>query len=258
MSANTFQRVLLVGLSGPSSSGKTTIARLIREILPTTLILHEDDFYRPEEELPIRLGLRDWDCAEAIDLLAFRNALLYAKKRGGLPETLMSKEDQNEAGESGVAPETVAKLRDEMDSWAEEKGLQFNTAACNSDSAVKTRIIIVDGFLLFGDSMKDIPGLFDLRILLRATYEDAKRRREARSGYVTLEGFWADPPGYVDNIVWPGYVKEHASLFKDGDVNGELYSRKAVSLGLKVCPGVGTWTINQMLPWMLERLKESL
>ncbi|THV63449.1 hypothetical protein D6D27_10612, partial [Aureobasidium pullulans] len=26
-----------------------------------------------------------------------------------------------------------------------------------------------------------------------------KQRREARSGYVTLEGFWEDPPGYVDS-----------------------------------------------------------
>ena len=38
--------------------------------------------------------------------------------------------------------------------------------------------------------MKSIRDLFDVKIFLRTDYETAKRRREARSGYVTLEGFW--------------------------------------------------------------------
>jgi len=44
------QKAIVVGISGCSSSGKTTLARLLRDILPNTFILHEDDFYRPEEE----------------------------------------------------------------------------------------------------------------------------------------------------------------------------------------------------------------
>lgn len=44
------QRAVIVGLSGCSSSGKTTLARLLRDIFPNTFVLHEDDFYRPEEE----------------------------------------------------------------------------------------------------------------------------------------------------------------------------------------------------------------
>lgn len=44
------QKAVVVGLSGCSSSGKTTLARLLRDIFPNTFILHEDDFYRPEEE----------------------------------------------------------------------------------------------------------------------------------------------------------------------------------------------------------------
>jgi nicotinamide/nicotinate riboside kinase len=46
----TSNRALVVGLSGCSSSGKTTLARLLRDIFPHTFILHEDDFYRPENE----------------------------------------------------------------------------------------------------------------------------------------------------------------------------------------------------------------
>lgn len=29
---------------------------------------------------------------------------------------------------------------------------------------------------------------------------------------------WEDPPGYFDNIVYPAYVKAHADVFRDGDV----------------------------------------
>lgn len=41
---------LVVGISGCSSSGKTTLARLLRDIFPNTFILHEDDFYKEEKE----------------------------------------------------------------------------------------------------------------------------------------------------------------------------------------------------------------
>lgn len=43
-------KALIVALSGCSSSGKTTLARILRDIFPSTFILHEDDFYRPEAE----------------------------------------------------------------------------------------------------------------------------------------------------------------------------------------------------------------
>ena len=48
--AHDNKRVLILGISGCSSSGKTTLARLLRDIFPSTFILHQDDFYRPETE----------------------------------------------------------------------------------------------------------------------------------------------------------------------------------------------------------------
>lgn len=44
------RKAIIVAISGCSSSGKTTLARLLRDIFPSTMILHEDDFYRPEAE----------------------------------------------------------------------------------------------------------------------------------------------------------------------------------------------------------------
>lgn len=49
-------KALIVGISGPSSSGKTTLARLLQRIFNnaaptlTTFIIHEDDFYYPDDQ----------------------------------------------------------------------------------------------------------------------------------------------------------------------------------------------------------------
>lgn len=44
------QKAVVVGVSGCSSSGKTTLARLLRDIFPNSFVLHEDDFYKPEDQ----------------------------------------------------------------------------------------------------------------------------------------------------------------------------------------------------------------
>lgn len=46
-------KAIIVGISGCSSSGKTTLSRLLRDIFPGSFILHEDDFYKPDQELVI-------------------------------------------------------------------------------------------------------------------------------------------------------------------------------------------------------------
>lgn len=62
--APTETQTLIVGISGPSSSGKTTLARLLQRIFHgvnldtgeqsassnlNTFIIHEDDFYFPDD-----------------------------------------------------------------------------------------------------------------------------------------------------------------------------------------------------------------
>ncbi|KAF8477260.1 hypothetical protein BDZ91DRAFT_708942 [Kalaharituber pfeilii] len=93
----------IIGISGPTASGKTTLARLLRKIFTVTFtlpgsgttvsivttILHQDDFYFPESAIPIRrvrvpgsngsleqyVTHADWDCAESIDFSLLKNVL---------------------------------------------------------------------------------------------------------------------------------------------------------------------------------------
>lgn len=82
--------------------------------------------------------------------------------------------------------------------------------------------------------MASVKPQLDIKLFLRTSYQKAKTRRKARDGYVTLEGFWADPPGYVDNIVWPNYVEEHAWMFEEGDVEGRFKEDVLKREGIKV------------------------
>src|SRR2546423_7688226 len=106
----------------------------------------------------------------------FIKALQYIRSNDGqLPPTLNSIQDGNELGESGVPDEVVQKMGNE----AVEQSLL-------RDGTTDTILCLVDGFLLYSD-----PGVIDeldLRLLVRAPYDKLKARREARSGYVTLEG----------------------------------------------------------------------
>jgi nicotinamide/nicotinate riboside kinase len=234
------QRTLLLALSGPSCSGKTTLARLLRSALaPHAFILHEDDFYKTDGEIPIKsvtvkgvsTSMQDWDCLEAVDVDLLVDMLGYVKKEGRVREGFEGKEDQNEVGNVDVDAQVV-------DRWSS------TFAKLLQDIRVKERgqgdgikIAIIDGFLLYSESMSRVRELFDIKLLLRTSFPTVKRRRESRKGYVTLEGFWEDPEGYVDAIVWPNYVEDHRFLFVGGDVEGDLDGEVCGRLGIEAMGG---------------------
>ena len=173
---------ILIGISGVSSSGKTTLARLLRDIFPNTFVLHEDDFYKTDADIPVNDsagGVADWDCLEAIDLPGLENALKYIKVNGMPPPDLLSKEDKNDVGPCEIDRKVVDRLEWQASRW------MFQDVP---------PIAIIDGFLLYAEGMKQVRELFDVRALLRTDCATGKARRENRQGYVTVEGFWEDPP----------------------------------------------------------------
>lgn len=249
--SSSASRNLIIALSGPSCSGKTTLARLLRDVLaPHAFILHEDDFYKTDAEIPIKKvedgrELQDWDCLESLDLQALEDMLVYIKAEGKVKESFESKEDQNAVGDIKVDAQRV-------DAWKEKFASAF------TGYSVPPRVAIIDGFLLFSEEMKATRELFDVRLLLRLDYKTVKSRRERRMGYVTLEGFWEDPKGYVDLIVWPNYVKDHAFLFKDGDVNGELNTETCESLCIQGIPKDAVEDMTLCFHWAADIVYKSL
>jgi nicotinamide/nicotinate riboside kinase len=236
---------VLVGVSGVSSSGKTTLARLLRDIVPNTCILHEDDFYKTDQEIPVNEeGVQDWDCLGSLDLEALAKALDFIKTHGHLPPDLVSKEDKNAVGESGVNEQKVAELKSQaMEDFGKE---------------IEVPVVIIDGFLLFSQEMQHIRDVFDVKLFLRANHDKVKQRREKRTGYVTLEGFWEDPPGYVDKVVWANYAKDHAFLFEEGDVEGRLKDRLCQQLEIDTAPLAVQDDMTACVEWAYAKISNHL
>ncbi|KAJ5101666.1 Phosphoribulokinase/uridine kinase [Penicillium alfredii] len=340
---------VIVGISGPSSSGKTTLARLLQRVFCgvslgekksdanarnlNTFIIHEDDFYYPDDKIPYTTTpsgstIQDWDTAAAIDTAFLAQALQYVREHGTLPPRLRSKEDLNEDSGSGVADTVVAELRE---------GVARKFAATSVEGNKKpTTMAFLEGFLLYSPStenhnhnhnnnqnnaLRPVHDIIHLRLFLPASYSTVKSRREGRSGYVTIgpapappstnttttttttstdgttdtkidlhqeddrppQNFWTDPPGYVDDIVWPRYVRDHAwLLLPDSDTNSNINSnpnsdpnqplhlmdlddaellrwvgdgtRLRTDAGVEVAPGWGRWTMEEVLRWAVERV----
>jgi len=100
----------------------------------------------------------------------------------------------------------------------------------------------------------------DIKLFLLVSRAKATQRRETRDGYVTLEGFWTDPPGYVDKIVWPNYAASHAWMFKNGDAEaGELDEAALEREGIRAQLGKGMDVdFGETLEWAVDTIMKEL
>lgn len=130
-----------------------------------------------------------------------------------------SKEDQNSVGQCPASEAKIAAMKDKVSAWLEPGKPGHDIFGAPASSPL--RMCLLDGFLLYSPpEFSTVMSLIDIKLFLQVSRAKATQRREARDGYVTLEGFWKDPPGYVDKIVWPNYVEAHMWMFVDGDVEG--------------------------------------
>ncbi|KAL8655655.1 MAG: hypothetical protein Q9210_000765 [Variospora velana] len=248
----------VVALSGLSSTGKSTIAiHLPLIFLPphyTLTILHVDDFYKPKAHLPFRAGHLDWDCTGSLDWPRLEAAVRSWRAGKQVAEGKVNPQPESEtglAGGEGITQALVEELRGEFQGTA--------VGSLNPEpGAASQRVLILDGFLLFTPSVpSSFRSLLDLKILLRAPYAEAKRRREARSGYTTMEGWWEDPPGYFDTVVWPNYVEENQGFFVGGDVEGDVDEERCQREAVKAKMGTGR-ALGEVLRWVSGEMVRTL
>lgn len=222
------QPALLVGLSGSSSSGKTTLAHFLSLILPPAspvFILHQDDFFVSKTLLvPSATGDFDADCTDAIDFAAFMRVLRYVKREGRLPSrfrTLQAEEYEREMAVSLIGEDVIEEL----------KGSVAESGLFECGRAVG----IVDGFLMYHDPT--IRELLDIKLFLRSSKEQSSQRRFGRPDYTESElgsdFFWRTRE-YFDKTVWPNYRKEHGPLFENEDVEGKPRMEVCKALGISV------------------------
>ncbi|CAG8482655.1 2289_t:CDS:2 [Dentiscutata erythropus] len=198
------KRVITIGIGGASCSGKTL-----------------------EKDLPIDpiTNYTDWDCPDAINFPLFLSNLKNIHQDGTLPTTFVSNEVNN-----------IFKdiERDELNELVKRLSLRINevlSASVGRDNKnVEWYFVLVDGFLLYYDP--EVINELDVKFFVKADREIMKKRREERISYVTVEGYYEDPPEYFDKIVWPNYIKFHKHLSLKGQsfslINGEKSELKVI------------------------------
>ncbi|KAL6931017.1 related to Nicotinamide riboside kinase [Hanseniaspora guilliermondii] len=226
--------MLLVGCSGCSSSGKTTIVKILKTIIQekdnefntnindNLVVLHEDDFFKTDRDIPIDpiKNIQNWDCPEALNLDLFKQELRSIRETKSeslslISDTLIHNDNVESLDKFHFDDDFKNKLYNEFKSVISKYQQKYNTKSFY--------IFLIDGFMMFHDN--SILDLLDIKLFFRAPYEVLKSRREKRN-YTTLEGNWVDPPGYFDDFVYKYYKLNHEHLFEDGDVeNGTIVQK---------------------------------
>lgn len=197
--------------------------------------------------LPKKDGLLDWDCVEALDVPKMAESLAHISKHGVFPPDHDSKEDRNSISACPVPGSTIAELKVMVEKWS---------SSCHVLDT--KRLCILDGFLMYPPSMSAIHPYLSLKLFVRTSHASCKARREARDGYATVEGWWVDPPGYVDKIVWPNYVRDHGFMFENGDVEGKYRKDVLGKEGIRIIDGEKERDMVEMLRWVVQEVMEAV
>lgn len=178
-------------------------------------------------------------------------SLRHITQHGTFPPTHDSKEDRNTISACPVSDPVIAEVK-----AAEVKAEVEKWAASPAGEALKSkRLCILDGFLMYPESMAQIQPYLSLKLFVRTTHAKCKQRREARDGYATVESWWVDPPGYVDKIVWPNYVRDHGLLFEGGDVEGKYKKDVLEKEKIEVISEDKEGNMEEMLRWVVDEVK---
>lgn len=246
--ASSSSSVFIIGLSGPSSAGKTTLAHLLsRVFFPSVIhILHGDDFCKELKDLPTVNGYLDADGPDGVDFVRMVQVLDYIKANAGkTPTDFKSWQADVFPGQDQKALGLVEEqLLSDLHKSVKTCGVDFRDLI----------LVIVEGFMLY--NVQAVQKKLDAKLFIRLSYAEAKCRRMAKQSYgadAKPEQFWKTE-GYFEKMVWRNYATAHASFFKDQDVEGAPDAEKCAAAGVNVQPGlnvdVGTtlhWTTNVIL-----------
>ena len=189
---------LVIGISGATCSGKTTLANAINRVITNSIVLNQDKYYWAKESSKHTLaqGLNhvNWELVSAFD-----NEMLIMDIESNL---IMSQAKSL----TNIEKDTILRKFDML--TKEYKTDTLFGDIVENDEFIKQlqmlyehlpKVVIVDGILILNHP--EILNKCDLKFFLTLDYETCLDRRKSRSYDPP------DVPGYFETIVYPSFVK---------------------------------------------------
>lgn len=214
---------LVVGVSGVTCGGKTTVAKRLKEIIPNSCLISQDYYFHPIDSnyhtwIP-DLNHINWEIMSSLDMekmLSDINDILNCKKNVQTDFAYMkhssgsensqsltvSVDDKNEIVNAASLGVHNGEGNDERE--AAPKSWQFlSSNICN--------VMIIEGFLIF--NYKPVAQLCNLKFYVTLTKDQCFSRRRERAYDPP------DVPGYFELCVWPEYEKHLNDVKSLSDVH---------------------------------------
>jgi uridine kinase len=232
---------LIIGVSGATCSGKSTLAQSLRKELPGSYLVFQDDFFLPVDSerhtLIPALNHFNWEIMTSLDMeqmhTVIENVLssdseqsvislnilvqaanrvtgscCYAESKTAKDETFPNVIDgcyKKQTEDNPKPNHTQSVVTDQpVTGTASSQTNAINNCADKQISGF--HILIIEGFLLFND--KKLADLCHRKYFLTLTREQCWARRSVRIYDPP------DVPGYFDLCVWPEYEKYRDQVFK--------------------------------------------
>ena len=208
---------IIVGISGATCSGKTTIANTLHKVIKNSILLNQDHFYWEEdsEKHIMAEGMNhiNWEVVSAFDndkLLTIIKTNEIRNKTSGMKincDSISKTFNEITDGISNI-PNMTAFFEENNQEQQALKDLQHMFL----DFPL---VIIVDGILVLNHP--EIVDQCDIKFFLTLDFKTCLKRRDLR----TYDP--PDVPGYFEKIVYPHYVQNLESMKNLDSDNKILY-----------------------------------